>query len=330
MTILKFGLTANARTRPIAAGRVTSSGFSVDASLLGASELFLRQLRDAEFDVAEMSISSLTIALAAGNTDWVALPVFTTRYFFHALMLVRDAAGISTPHDLRGKRIGVPEYQQTGAVWTRGVLADEFGVGSGDFQTWMERLPSHSHAGATGTPPPWGDLVHQITADRNMGEMMQSGALDAVMMYFPARIANAIDRSTLDLRVQPGISPLFADQRAEGMRYLRKTRIHHINHCVVVRRTLVERDPGLAAAIYAVFEDARQLAEQDRAEQIDYHFQAGLIDEVARDALGVPLVNYGIEANRPTLDTLLRYAFEQKLTPRAMRTDDVFGAGIVT
>ena len=118
--------------------------------------MFWRQLKFAEFDVSEMSVSSLIIATANGPTEWVALPIFSMRQFFHTSILVRADSGIMQPSDLRGKRIGVPEYQQTWAVWSRGILADEFGVQPSDMTWYMERSPARSHGGATGftAPPP--------------------------------------------------------------------------------------------------------------------------------------------------------------------------------
>ncbi len=102
--------------------------------------MFWRQLKFGDYDVSEMSFSSLMMARAGGNEDWVGLPIFTTRRFFHTGILVRRGSGIETPADLKGKRVGVPEYQQT-ALWTRGILQHEFGVAPKDMEFWMERVP---------------------------------------------------------------------------------------------------------------------------------------------------------------------------------------------
>ena len=125
---LSVALSDNPNTRPLIDGHVEAEGIRLIPSAVHPSEMFWRQLRFGEFDVSEMSMSSLLISTARGPTPWVALPVFTTREFFHTRILVRADAGIAAPADLRGKRVGVPEYQQTAAIWGRGVLQHEFGV----------------------------------------------------------------------------------------------------------------------------------------------------------------------------------------------------------
>src|SRR5215831_20056656 len=125
---LSIALSDNPNTRPLLDGRVGAEGIRLIPTAVHPSEMFWRQLRFGEFDVSEMSMSSLLIATARGACPWVALPVFTTREFFHTRILVRTQAGITAPADLRGKRVGVPEYQQTAAIWGRGVLENEFGV----------------------------------------------------------------------------------------------------------------------------------------------------------------------------------------------------------
>src|ERR1700742_1805368 len=143
---LSIGITNNPRTWPILNGTVKPEGIDLLPTVLHPSELFWRQLHFSEFAVSEMSCSSFLIAIARGDTRFVGLPVFTTRRFFHTSILVRRAAGIETPADLKGKRVGVPEYQQTAALWGRGVLQHEFGVAAKDMEFWMERTPEMSHA----------------------------------------------------------------------------------------------------------------------------------------------------------------------------------------
>src|SRR6516225_9574197 len=124
---LSIALSDNERTRPLIEGRVVPQGIKLLPTMVHPSEMFWRQLRFAEFDVSEMSMSSLIISVSRGDTRWVAIPVFTMRKFFHTSIIVRTDSGIAAPADLRGKRIGVPEYQQTWAIWSRGVLQHEFG-----------------------------------------------------------------------------------------------------------------------------------------------------------------------------------------------------------
>src|ERR1700692_1455656 len=196
-----IGITSNPRTWPVIDGRVAPDAIELVPTVLHPSELFWRQLRFAEFDVAEMSMSSLLMARSKGDDRFVGIPVFTTRRFFHTGILVRRAAGIDAPTDLKGKRVGVPEYQQTAALWARGAMQHEFGVEPKDMEFWMERPPSKSAGGATGFKAPAGGTVDQVPPDKSLGSMMVSGELDAVMFYLVD--PNLIDRSTIDLHNHP-------------------------------------------------------------------------------------------------------------------------------
>src|SRR6202051_1902781 len=201
-----IGITSNPRTWPVIDGRVAPDAIELVPTVLHPSELFWRQLRFAEFDVAEMSMSSLLMARSKGDDRFVGIPVFTTRRFFHTGILVRRAAGIDAPADLKGKRVGVPEYQQTAALWARGVLQHEFDVAPKDMEFWMERTPEKRHGGPPGFKPPPGVTVHQIPADKSIGSMMLNGELDAVLHYLADR--NLVDRSRADLTSHPAFKNL--------------------------------------------------------------------------------------------------------------------------
>src|SRR6478752_3495824 len=157
-----IGVTSNPRTWPIIDGQIKPDGIDFVPTVLHPSELFWRQLRFAEFDVAEMSMSSLMMAKSKGDERFVGIPVFTTRMFFHTRILVRKDVKIDSPADLKGKRVGVPEYQQTAALWIRGALENEFGVSPRDVTHFMERTPARSHAGAVGFKAPPGVTINQI------------------------------------------------------------------------------------------------------------------------------------------------------------------------
>src|SRR4051812_48923820 len=200
---LSLGIASNPRTWPILDGRVKPDGIELVPTILHASELFWRQLRFADFDISEMSFSSLMMATARGDDRWVGLPIFTTRRFFHNDIMVRRDSGIEKPSDLKGRRVGVPEYQQTAALWTRGILQHEFGVSAPDMEFWMERVPSHSHAGGVGFKAPPGVTIHQIPIEKSLGSMMVSGELEAAIHYL--RHDNLVDRSTVDLPKHPDI-----------------------------------------------------------------------------------------------------------------------------
>src|SRR3989449_9073272 len=176
---ISIAMASNPRTWPIFDGRVKPDGITLIPSAVHPSELFWRQLRFADFDVSEMSFSSLIMARSKGDDRWVGLPIFTTRKFFHAEILVRRDSGIDRPGDLKGKRVGVPEYQQTAALWTRGVLEHDFGVAPNEMDWYMERSADRSHGAATGFQPPAGVRLQYIPAHNNNSNKMMQGELDA-------------------------------------------------------------------------------------------------------------------------------------------------------
>ena len=321
-------LTNNPRTWPILDGTVKIEGVDLVPTVLHPSEMFWRQLTFAEFDISEMSMSSLMMARSRGDERFVGIPVFTTRRFFHTSMLARRDAKIETPADLKGKRVGVPEYQQTAALWTRGALQHEFGVRDRDMEFWMERSPEKSHGGATGFTPPPGVTVHRVPPEKNLGSMMLSGELQAVIHYL-AHAANSadrnvVDRSTVDLKGHPDIKTLFPDPVAEGVRYHKKTGIYPINHGMVIKRELHEKHPWAVLNIVKAFAKANDIANRERMEHLDYYFETGVLPADARKATAAPIITHGIKANRKTLETIAQYSNEQGLTPRLMKLDELF------
>jgi 4,5-dihydroxyphthalate decarboxylase len=280
-------------------------------------------LKFAEFDVSEMSMSSLTIATAKGPTPWVMIPVFTTREFFHLRALVRVSSGIKAPADLKGKRVGVPEYQQTAALWSRGVLQHEFGVHPREIEWFMERTPDMSHGGATAFAPPEGVTVNRIPLSTNIGEMLVKGELDATLLYLTN--ANLVDRSRIDLSKDDRFRPLF-DRKVEGSRYYAKTGIYQVNHGMVIRRSLHERYPWAAINIYNAFARARAEVIRARDTALHRHYEPGLIGDDVRRALATDPMAYGVKGNRKVLETITQYVHEQGLTARRVGLEELFAA----
>jgi 4,5-dihydroxyphthalate decarboxylase len=324
---LSIGITSNPRTWPIIDGRIKPDGIDLITTVVDPSELFWRQLHHAEFDISEMSMSSLMMITAQGDKRFVGLPVFTTRRFFHTLIHVRRDAKIETPADLKGKRVGVPEYQQTAALWIRGALENDFGVTPRDMEFWMERVPERSHAGAVGFKPPPGVTINQIPAEKSIGGMMVSGELDACIFYI--RNQNLIDRSTVDLNNHPAIKTLFPDQAAEGIRYYKKTGIYPINHGSIVRREIAERHPWVVINLLKAFNAANAIAERERQAHVAYHLETGLVPPQYRDALATQVLSHGIKANRKTLETAALYSTQQGLTPRLLKLEELFSPNAI-
>jgi 4,5-dihydroxyphthalate decarboxylase len=318
---LSIALSENENTRAVLDGAIAPDGIRLYPTAMHPSEMFWRQLKFAEFDVSEMSMSSLTIATSQGPTPWVMLPVFTTREFFHLRCLVRVASGIKEPADLKGKRVGVPEYQQTAALWSRGVLQHEFGVHPRDIEWHMERTADMSHGGATAFKPPEGVKVHRIPVSTNIGEMLVKGELDATLLYLTHQ--NLVDRSRLDLSNDARFKPLF-DRKAEAARYYAKTGIYQINHGMVMRRSIHERHPWAALNIYNAFKEARARVLRARDTALHRHYEPGLIGDDVRKALSTDPMAYGVKTNRKVLETITQYVHEQGLSARRVGFEELF------
>ncbi|MGA7787832.1 MAG: hypothetical protein WCA56_06675 [Xanthobacteraceae bacterium] len=315
---LSIGITNNPRTWPILDGTVKPDGIDLVPTVLHPSELFWRQLHFAEFAVSEMSCSSFLIVTGQGDTRFLGLPIFTTRRFFHTSILVSRKSGIETPADLKGKRVGVPEYQQTAALWARGVLQHEFSVHAKDMEFWMERTPDRSHGNATGFTPPPGVTVNQIPADKSIGSMMLAGELDAVLHYLSGR--NLVDRSRADLANDPDFKYLFPDPIAEGIRFYRKTGLLPINHQAVVRRDVFEKEPWVVLNLIKAFSRANEIANAQRVEHVADHLATGLLAGDAR----TPVIHHGVKANRKVIETIAQYSLEQALTPRLIKVEELY------
>jgi 4,5-dihydroxyphthalate decarboxylase len=312
----------NDRTRPLIDGKVRPDGIDLSITVAHPSEMFWRQLSKSEFDISEMSMSSYLIITAQNDQRFVGLPVFTSRRFFHTGGLARTDRGIDRPEDLKGKKVGVPEYQQTAALWSRGALEHEFGVHPRDVEWWMERTEDRSHGGATGFKAPPGVTINFIPAEKNIGTMMASGELDATVLYITD--PNAVDRSTIDLRKDPKVKTLFPDPRAEGVRYYKKTGIYPINHGVVVKRSVLERHPWVAINLYKAFAEARDRVAAQTRELSGVYFDLGLLPAQERSVMAMDPYPYGVKENRKVLETIAEYSFEQGLTPRKVGLDEVF------
>lgn len=319
---LSAALTPGPMTRPLLDGTVSVEGVDLTSTAIHASEMFWRQLRFEEFDVSELSLSSLLIALTRGDRRWTAIPVFTTRRFFHTGTLVRSDAGINEPADLKGKRVGVPEYQQTAALWSRAALQHEFGVAPQDVVWYMERPAERSHGGATGFQPPPGVELHYIPTDTNIGEMLVAGELDATLLYLGA--PNLVDRSNIDLGATQGVRPLFPDPLAEGIRYYKKTGVLPVNHTVVVRTSILEQHPWVALNLYGAFVRAKEQTRQELAGLLKPYETIGSAGAGQAGPLGVDPLPYGVTGQQEVLELVAQYSHEQGLTPRRVDLAEVF------
>ena len=322
MLALGAALMENDRTRPFLRGDLSPEGIELHASALYPTEIFWRQLHHQEFDVSEMSVSSLTIAISKGNTDWIGIPVFTMRRFFHTGVMIRTDRGIAKPADLGGKKVGVPEYQQTSALWTRGILRDEFGLEPSSMEWFMERNPEQSHGGATGFEPPPGVRLSYVPREKSIGRMLVDGELDAILHFSPGR--NLIDRTTVDPMTSPQVRRLFDPPAAEAGRYYAKTGIYPINHCLVVRRSIAAEHPWVVRSIYDAFVAAKERLVPKTAALLEPYAATGVLDPGAAAAIHTDVMPYGLRGGRAALEAVSRYLCDDGLTSRRVELPEIF------
>ena len=311
-------------------GTVQLDGFEIVPTYSHPSETFWRQLKYQEFDVAEMSMSSYFIARSRGM-EMIALPVFPNRRFFHAEQSYHVDSGIHEPSDLVGKRIGVGEYQQTAALWTRGVLEHDFGVSQYKVHWYMERTEELSHGGATGFSPPPGISFHRIPPEKSLATMLVHHEIDvAPIGGHLTRAVNVIDRST-HMRGSEGdwskVKPLFPNEIAEARRFVSEHGFVPVNHTYIVREDVYRRNRGLAGELYRAFLSAKSHAAKTLADRIP----AALVFAteylaMTGEILGEDPFPYGVAANRRMLDTIIDYSHEQGLTPRRMNIEELFAS----
>jgi 4,5-dihydroxyphthalate decarboxylase len=306
---------ASDRTLPMILGDVRPAGIDLTFLRMQPEEVFWRMTRHAEFDAAEMSLSSYILRRSRGDDALVAIPVFTSREFRHSCIWVRTDAGIDGPEDLKGKRVGVPEYQMTAAVWIRGLLSDDFGVNPADM-CWLsggllqpgreEKLPIQI---------PGVDL-RQIRPDQTLSSMLLQGELDAVIGARPPRGFPG-----------PRVRRLFEPFREVEADYFRRTGVFPIMHTVVIRRDLLDGEPWVARSLYDAFCDAKRRATDALGDpvvlSITLPWQVAEV-EATRALMGEDYWPYGVEPNRVALETLVRYSREQGLAEKGVPIETLF------
>lgn len=307
------------RTVALQIGTVAPEGINLNYLEMGPGEIFRRQARHAEFDVSEMSLATYAILCSQGDRRLVGIPVFPSRRFRHSDIFINTEAGIREPKDLAGKRMGAMEYQQTAAVWIRGILQDDYGV-SADQMEWYfggYNEPMDYTSRIPVTLPP---NVHTTTISnqQSLDQMLERGEIDAL-------IGTAAPRSFK--QGSPHVARLFPDYRAVEIDYYRRSGIFPIMHTVVIKREVYEQAPWVAASLYKAFEKAKAMAVR-RVRDVGTLFYSlpwltAHLEEL--DALmGSDPFAYGLEENRSLLETFLRYPVEQGLASRPLTPDELF------
>ena len=308
------------RTQAIKDGVVKVEGCAVTYLPLYPEEIFHRAFKFQEFDVSEISFSSYIRTVAAGTAAYVGIPAFVSRIFRHSGIYVHADAGIRTPQDLRGKRIGLPEYQITAVVWMRGLLQHEYGVHPSEihWRSGGQEQPGR-HERTPLKPIPGHDL-QPIGHDQTLVDMLRAGELDAL---FTARAPSSF------LAGEPHIVRLFPDTRAAEIAYYRKTGLFPIMHLVGIRKSLVERHPWLATSLYKAFCDAKAIAMVNLCDVNALMVSLPFLEAETREtiaAMGADFWKYGVHENLREIEALTQYIHEQGLADRRVGVEELFAA----
>jgi len=312
------------RTRALTDGSVSIDGVELTyRSDVIVSDIFERMVRNREFDVSELGLTFYLRTLDLDDPPFIALPVFPNRFFRHSSVFVNKASGIASPQDLAGKTVGeLLTYGHDAGIWAKGIIGDEYGV-TPDRCRWI--------IGGTDQPQKPHDFIpqpHPANVDvsaaapgQALGPMLESGEIGAL---FSAIVPQCV------LKKSPLVGRLFDDYESVEREYFARTAIFPIMHTVVIRKEVHEKHPGLAAAVYKGFNEAKNLAEKQYLGATMFHHAptmipwfSQLMDENRR-LMGDDWWPYGVEANRKTLDTFLRYHFEQGLSKRRLTCEDIF------
>ena len=317
----------NERVEPLMNGTVQAEGIELIPTYSHPAETFWRQLKFGEFEVAEMSMSSFLIARSRG-VDMIALPVFPSRRLFQTELSYHVDSGITKPEELADKRLGVAEYQQTAALWIRGILEHDFGVSQYKIHWYMERSEEMSHGAATGFKPPAGISFNRIASNKSLESTLLENELDVAHVASPWVLrANALDRSS---RIAGKgdwnkIKPLFPDRMAEGARFYKQHGFLPVNHTYIIRGDIYRKCPWVAFNLYTGFVKAKALAREQLLERIPTAlFFAPEYAAMTREMIGDDPFPYGVKANKVMLDAIIAFSHEQGLTQRKMTVEELF------
>jgi 4,5-dihydroxyphthalate decarboxylase len=309
------------RTRALADRSVQPDGIDLNYLTLPVEETFFRMLRNQEFDVAEMSLSSYCVTLMRDPAPFVAIPVFPSRMFRHSSIYVSTAAGITQPSDLVGKRVASPEYQMTAPVWIRGILQDDYGVSVDEVThvTGGEEEPNRDEKVKLTLP----DRIRlePIGSTQTLASMLATGEIAAL---FTARMPSTF-------KTQPSkVRRLFEDYVDVEKAYFRRTGIFPIMHVIALKRGIHERHPWVAGSLLKAFAMAQRATYESLDTTAAYKAMLPWLTanlEEARALMGDDYWSYGFAPNRHVLETFLRYHHEQGLSSRRLSPEELFAPG---
>lgn len=300
----------------LAASRVRPDGIDLRTITLPPTEIFSRMCKHLEFDVSEMSMGAHCFLLGEGNSPFVGMPAFPSRVFRHSMVYANTESGVEKPSDLNGKRVAIREWGMTAVVWIVGILAEEYGldVNSVDWVAALEpRVPIQMPRGAR---------IRYMKLGQNLSDMLDSGEVDGALIHqIPACFAAG----------SPRVKRLFPDYRTAEIEYYKRTGVHPIMHCVVLKNSVHIRYPWALRNIFKALCEARQKSMERLSDTGALSAMVPMLPAVmdeTREIFGDDFWPYGMKSNHKTLEKLVLYAHQQGLTPRLLEVEELFGESV--
>jgi 4,5-dihydroxyphthalate decarboxylase len=303
--------------RDLVNGVVRPEGTVLTALVLPVEEIFYRFIKNREWDVSEMSFGKFIGYASQGNSPFVGIPVFPSRVFRHSAFYVRSDRGISTPKDLEGKRVGIPEWAQTAGIYARGYLSETAGVDLRKIHWVQAGMNQAGREEKVEFKLPAG-IQYEQRRDTSISDMLLSGEVDAAIS---ARVPDAFGKGA------GKIVRLYPNYRVEEMRYHADTGIYPIMHVMAMRRAVFERYPWVAMNLFKTFDEAKRRSleriQDLTASRIPVPWAAAIASEWG-EKIGDDPFPYGLEENRKTLDAFCRFAHAQGVTEKRLTPDELF------
>ena len=306
------------RTRPLRDGTVRVDGVDLNYLALPVEEIFWRMCQFEEFDASEMSLSAYLLYRTRPNPPFIAIPVFPSRMFRHAFVFINVHSGIERPEDLKGKRVGIPEWAMTAIVWLKGIFQEDYGVRPEDVEFRVGGLENPGRKERIDIGLPEGVKLSLIPDGRTLSEELDEGGIDAL---FTSRIPRCFREGS------PNVRRLFKDHKRVEMDYYRRTGVFPIMHTVVIKEEIVRDHPWITQNLFKAFCEAKAVADAWlRDTQAIRYTLPWLLTEIEEEeaVLGKDLWPYGMEENRKTLEALLRFSMEQGLAERKVLVEELF------
>ena len=306
------------RTTAIFDGRAPIEGCEVFATPMHPEEAFHRAFKYQEFDVTELSFSSYMLTTARGESPYIGIPAFVSRLFRHSSIYIRTDRGITSPEDLKGKLVGVPEYQMTAALWVRGILEDEYGVRPSDIRWRNGGLEEPGREERAPLRLPDEIELESLPVDQTLAQWFAEGKLDALVT---ARAPSCF------LQGAPGVGRMFPDYPAVEAAYYEKTGMFPIMHLIGIRRSIYEKHPWVAVNVYNAFVHAKALAYEELREighlKATLPWPVAAFDQASR-VMGADYWSYGVQANQKEITAMTGYSYGQGLSERRLGAEELF------